>query len=336
MELLQYKPNINEPTISIIVPMYNEERHIEACLKSIINLNYPKDKIELIVVDDGSQDNTVSIAAKFDPLILKTHHLGCANARNIGVSNANGEIIAFLDADDLCKDNWIKEIVPYFDDEKVGAIGCSHDLLNTPKSDIIQISFKEKCFRHMLSPCRTDHIGASGCLVRKNVFLNVGGFTSSLRAAEDSDLSNKIREINFDIILIKEPLISVTYPNKLSQYFLNQIRNSSYHTIFILNRIKRVTGNKYSGMLDYIQSILPSIFICSMVLSPGKLNILVALILLLFLINIHFFRYLLNSKKELSNFWPINAMIYLTVRSIAWNIGLFNGIFLYLCKTIRS
>ena len=326
-----------QPFVSIIVPTYNEEERIDRCLKSINDLKYPKEKIEIIVVDDGSQDNTIDIARKYGVSILRQQHLGCATARNRGVEHAKGEVIAFIDADDVCKEEWLIETVPYLKDKQIGAVGCSHDLLNAKKRDFVIISHKEKCFRHIMSPDRTDHIGTSGCVIKKRVFLEVGGFNPEFSAAEDTELSHKIRKKEYELILVKKPLISVTYPNRLSRYFLTQIRNSAFLVYFISTNAERASGNKYSGMHDYVQSIFPTVFILSL---PGGLYVISIAILLfilsLILVNIGFLRYLSNHKVELSKFWFISALFYLLVRSVAWNIGLLYGLFLRLSKKVRG
>lgn len=322
-----------QPFVSIIVPAYNEGKRIGKCLKSINDLKYPKEKIEIIVVDDGSQDDTLDIARKYSVSILKQQHLGCAAARNRGVEHAKGEIIAFIDADDICRGKWLVETVSYLIDKQIGAVGCSHDILNVEKNDFIMISHKEKCFRHIMSPDRTDHIGTSGCVIRKSVFLEVGGFNPEFSAAEDTELSHKIRKKGYELILVNKPLIGVTYPNRLSRYFLIQIRNSAFLVYFISMNVERVSGNKYSGLLDYIQSVFPTVFILS--LSGGLYVILLAILLFslsLILINIRYLRYLNNHKNELSKFWFSSALFYLLVRSIAWNIGLLYGLFLRVSK----
>ena len=326
-----------QPFVSIIVPAYNEEEKIDRCLKHIKNLKYPKENIEIIIVDDGSQDNTADIARKYGVSILRQQHLGCAIARNKGVEHAKGEIIAFIDADDVCKEEWLIESVPYLKDKQIGAVGCSHNLLNAEKNDFVIISHKEKCFRHIMSPDRTDHIGTSGCVIKKRVFLEVGGFNPEFSAAEDTELSHKIRKKEYEIILVKKSLISVTYPDSVSRYFLTQIRNSAFLVYFISTNVKRASGNKYSGLHDYVQSIFPTVFILSLL--GGLYVISLTILLLIFsliLINTGFLRYLKSHKTELSKFWFLSTLFYLLVRSVAWNIGLLYGLFLRVSKKVKG
>ena len=88
------------PKISIIIPAYNEEDKIYSCLRSVYESVYPKEKLEVIVVDDGSIDNTYKIAVKFKGIkVIKTKHSGKSNSINKALSVSKGEIIAIVDGD---------------------------------------------------------------------------------------------------------------------------------------------------------------------------------------------------------------------------------------------
>jgi glycosyltransferase involved in cell wall biosynthesis len=93
----------NLPLVSVIVPSFNNGRFIVSAIESLFRQTYPKEKIEAIVVDDGSTDNTLEVLGKSRANIvcICRDHRGIASARNAGISRARGEIIAFLDSDDM-------------------------------------------------------------------------------------------------------------------------------------------------------------------------------------------------------------------------------------------
>ena len=113
------------PIVSVIVPAYNEEKTISRTISSLLGLNYPRGKLEVIVVDDGSTDNTVSIVKKFRnvKLIFNKHRgVGKASAVNAGLKIAKGEFLGVLDADSEAGRNSLINALEYFSSNKVGCV----------------------------------------------------------------------------------------------------------------------------------------------------------------------------------------------------------------------
>jgi len=96
------------PKFSIIVPVYNVEKYIKKCLDSIFNQSF-KD-FEVIVVNDGTKDNSMDIVKKYDVKVINQENSGLSEARNTGVKSAKGEYIIFLDSDDFIEKDLLKEI----------------------------------------------------------------------------------------------------------------------------------------------------------------------------------------------------------------------------------
>ncbi len=121
-----------EPSVSVIVAARNEELFIEACIHSLIRLEYPKEKLEIIIVNDRSTDNTGTLIKPFTEQyafikMITTHPesgnlKGKTSAVAQGISVSNGEIIMFTDADCTVSPRWVRETVQYFD-EKTGVVG---------------------------------------------------------------------------------------------------------------------------------------------------------------------------------------------------------------------
>jgi glycosyltransferase involved in cell wall biosynthesis len=119
---------MNNPKVSIIVPVYNLENYIEQSVRSLLTQFYQD--IEIILVDDGSKDASLSIIeqlAASDSRIVYTSQPngGAAKARNTGLALATGDFITFVDGDDMLSPNAIRDNIGYFDDEKIDWVAFS-------------------------------------------------------------------------------------------------------------------------------------------------------------------------------------------------------------------
>ncbi|MEM1581038.1 MAG: glycosyltransferase [Candidatus Bathyarchaeia archaeon] len=115
----------HEPLVSVIIPALNSEATIEKLLNSIMALDYRKNRLEVILVDGGSTDRTKEIAQKYPIKIIVEKRRGINVARNAGVRNSCGEILAFTDSDCVVPRDWIRKIVENFKDPRVGCLGGS-------------------------------------------------------------------------------------------------------------------------------------------------------------------------------------------------------------------
>src|SRR3989344_8404693 len=115
------------PTVTIIVPSFNEELTVAATIESLLKLDYPKDKLSLILIDDGSGDGTLKILNKFKnnpqvQIFSKANEGSKYSAMNFGLKHVNSDLVGCLDADSFVNPDALKKIVPFFDDEKTMAV----------------------------------------------------------------------------------------------------------------------------------------------------------------------------------------------------------------------
>ena len=140
-----------QPFVSIVVPTYNEEKVIEKRIKNLVDLNYPKDKYEIIVVDSGSADSTAEIVEETIKehennkptlrLVKEEERKGKASAINLGKEHAQGDIILVTDANSIFDKNVLSEIMPHFKDSKVGAVGGRYVVSDSENSLAASESF---------------------------------------------------------------------------------------------------------------------------------------------------------------------------------------------------
>ncbi|MBS7647358.1 MAG: glycosyltransferase [Candidatus Bathyarchaeia archaeon] len=111
------------PKVSVIIPVKNGAAKIKDLLDSLMQVDYDKDKLEIIVVDGDSTDGTKEIVSKYPVRLLVEKKPGVNTARNTGIKNSTGEIIAFTDHDCVVPKDWIKKIVENLQDSEVGCVG---------------------------------------------------------------------------------------------------------------------------------------------------------------------------------------------------------------------
>ncbi len=122
-----------QPLVTLVITVHNEEKVIETKIKNTIELNYPEDKLEIIVASDGSTDKTSEISQRYDIVkFLDLPREGKTAAQNKAIKKAKGEIIIFSDANILYKSDAVKELVAPFSDKKIGCV-CGRLRYNTHK-----------------------------------------------------------------------------------------------------------------------------------------------------------------------------------------------------------
>lgn len=182
------------PTVSIIVPTYKRQKMLNSCLQSLLELDYPKEKLEIIVVDDASPE-PVTLAGHHSSirLIRLARNGGPGVARNEAVRQANGEILAFLDDDCLADSLWLKTLVRCFQFNDVAAAGGRVESadLTRPLEKYEQVQsplLMGANQRKVRKASALSYLATCNLLVRKSAFSAISGFEPSMRVGEDVDL----------------------------------------------------------------------------------------------------------------------------------------------------
>lgn len=206
----------NEEMISIIIPAYNETRTIEAVLRSALNQTI---KCEVIVVDDGSTDGTKELVSKYPVKIISTKRQGPGHARNIGVKNANGQIIAFIDADETIESNFIEVCITHFKNPRTAVVFPTEHFVSTN-------SFWGKCLS-VHQEITQLKIHTVPKIVRKSFFLQVGGYDEGLPRLQDEDLRSRMRREakKHNFLLVEEPRVA-TYHIEDAENLVDIFRHS--------------------------------------------------------------------------------------------------------------
>lgn len=177
--------------VSIVIPTLNRARYLDGCLAALADLDYPKDRYEVVVVDGGSTDDTAKIAQQHKAKFLSFKFLierkrGSSTARNLGFRNVQSEYVALTDDDALVGKDWLKNLVSRAANDKVlvGKV-VSH------LTGKVQYGCRRSTFigGSVGLPLFLNRYANSGCtcnmFVPKNVWLKLGGFDEELIAAFD-------------------------------------------------------------------------------------------------------------------------------------------------------
>ena len=176
---------------SIIIPAYNEEQNLSRCLQSIADLDYPKERYQVIVVDNGSTDRTQDIARSLHAKLLVDADLNVAGLRNLGVRNSDGDVLAFVDADCTVESFWLRNAAIYAADQKVAAWGAPA----APPGNATWVQRTWFLVRKKEEPVQqVDWLETMNLFVRKNQFIEVGGFNEALDTCEDVDFCYRIKQ----------------------------------------------------------------------------------------------------------------------------------------------
>ncbi|HEX8965449.1 MAG TPA: glycosyltransferase family 2 protein, partial [Patescibacteria group bacterium] len=211
---------------SVVVCTYNREKFIKECLRTLTNLDFPKNKFEIIVVDDGSTDNTINIVKKFPvKLIQHSQNKGIGAARNTGLANAKGDVYICFDDDCNVSKDWLKNLAlayEKFDKNKVAGIAGIIELKD--KGGLIEKYVYETGYgnpspthytkttnifsrffsylKHMFLPSletnkkffEVGEIWGANCSFPVEVLKEVNGWDQNLSGVEDTDLCDRIKK----------------------------------------------------------------------------------------------------------------------------------------------
>jgi cellulose synthase/poly-beta-1,6-N-acetylglucosamine synthase-like glycosyltransferase len=194
------KKNNNSNFISVIVPVYNEEKNIRFLIESLLCLNYPKNKYEIIIVDNNSEDKTAEIIKEFQVIYLCEKKQSSYAARNKGIKESKGDILAFIDGDCIPDKDWLKNAITHFINEDIDIIAGAMTLYNYSISlkliDIYQlITLGER----QVNSQEEGKCASGNLIVKKEIFEKIGYFKGRLVSGGDGEWTKRATDHGFKL-----------------------------------------------------------------------------------------------------------------------------------------
>jgi mycofactocin system glycosyltransferase len=186
------------PPVSIIVAAHGRPAATRACVQSLLSLDYPSERIEIMVVDDASDPPLAAALVGLPVRLLRLeHNIGQSAARNLAAAEAGGELLAFTDNDCLAAAGWLRDLVPYLGDPDIAIVGGR--VIGPPATSAVA------GFEAVRSPLDMGFVGgpvgpreavaylpSCNLIVRRDVLLACGGFAADMRLGEDVDLAWRV------------------------------------------------------------------------------------------------------------------------------------------------
>jgi cellulose synthase/poly-beta-1,6-N-acetylglucosamine synthase-like glycosyltransferase len=243
----------NLPFISIIIPAYNEEKVIIKTIKSCLNINYPKKKLDIIVVDDGSTDSTYNISKKIQDSRLRVFRKkngGKGSALNYGIKKAKGEFIASLDADSFVSPGVINKMLGYFNNEDVMSVTPAL-MVYKPKTFFQRLQYAEYAMsiflRKIFGIVDAQHVVPGPfSIYRKNFFDKYGDF-DEYNITEDTEMALRIQHNHYKIKNSMHATVNTVAPRNFKGLLIQRMR---WYYGFTKNAVKyhKLFSPKYGDL----------------------------------------------------------------------------------------
>lgn len=222
-DAVPFPPGIRWPRISVIVCTYNGSKTIRDCMEGLSCLDYPA--YEVIVVDDGSTDESAAIAREYGFRVISTKNCGLSSARNTGMKAATGEIIAYLDDDAYPDPDWLAYLAAGFMNSRHAALGGPNI---PPKGD----GWIAECVANapggpvhvLVSDQEAEHIPGCNMAFRKAALQEIRGFDPSFRTAgDDVDVCWRLQEKGFTLGFSPAAVVWHHRRNSIAAYWKQQV-----------------------------------------------------------------------------------------------------------------
>jgi GT2 family glycosyltransferase len=249
---------------SVIIPVYNEAQGLGNCLASLVRQAENRPGVEILVVDDGSTDNTQDVVRTFPSVrLIRQKNQGPAAARNRGAREARGEIILFTDGDCIPLDSWIEEILTPFrqNPDLIGVKGAYITRQRSLTARFVQIEYEDK-YDRLAKRQYIDFIDTYSAGYRRPIFLAVGGFDQEfpVACAEDVELSYRLANLGCKMIFNPRARVIHRHPESLRAYLSKKFKFAYWRMLSLKKHPNKILADAHTPQSMKVQLlILPAL-----------------------------------------------------------------------------
>jgi len=240
------------PSIAVVIPARDSQATIERAVRASLAQEGAR-VVEVVVVDDGSSDETARVAEQAGARVIRRAPAGPAAARNTGWRSTQADIVAFTDSDCEPNPHWCARIAEALADEKVGAVGGSYDIAN-PESPLARVVHAEILARHARMGRFVRALGTYNFAARREVLERLDGFDESYTNAsgEDNDLSYRMLASGLKLLFLPANTVLHVHPTRLWGYLKSQARHGYWRVKLYRDHPGMKSGDDYSDVADYV------------------------------------------------------------------------------------
>lgn len=308
---------------SLVIPAYNAARTIENCLRSAFEQTLPMELYEVIVVDDGSKDDTARIAQRFPVRLIQQSNSGPAVARNAGAHLATGDILIFTDSDcELDREFLRNMLAPFERGDVVGVQGAYRTKQEQFMARFGQVEIETR-YQQFSRHQYIDFIGTYAAAYRRNVFVGYGGFDTHfpLASGEDTEFSYKLQEDGHKLVFNPEAFVYHQHPISLKHYLRVKFYRGYWRVRLYSLHPEKTIRDSYTPQSLKLQVLMVPLILLSLPLSliypaciayPGVVIVAFLLWSIPFRVRFHAHRY--------RGAWRIPLVLMLRATSLAMGL----------------
>ncbi|MDA8141155.1 MAG: glycosyltransferase [Desulfobacteraceae bacterium] len=243
--------------ISVIIPAYNAEKTIAACLESLIRQSLPVTAYEVIVVDDGSSDATAQIIQRFPVTLIRQKNQGPAAARNAGAEAARGDIIVFTDSDCELEELFLFNITrPFADPAIAGVQGRYQTRQKSLTARFCQYEIEERYEIYQRSRYITM-IGTYAAAFRRQIFLDNGKFDTRfpIASGEDFAFSGRLAAQGYKLVFVPDAVCFHRHPETVKKYFRQKYFRAYWRNLLYKLNSKAILQDRYTPQILKLQTL---------------------------------------------------------------------------------